>query len=60
MITKLFDMNFNNMGVMLDSRIIKPPIYNLFSKAKGFSKKFILNAFSTVIPDKKDIISKLV
>lgn len=60
MITRLFDMNFNNLGVMLDSRIIKPPIYNLFNKAKGFSKKFILNAFTTVIPDKKEIQDKLV
>ncbi len=45
---------------MLDSRIIKPPIYNLLKKAKAFNKKYILNAFQKVMPEKKEIQEKLV
>lgn len=44
-IAKLFEMNFNNMAVMFDSRIIRPPIFNLLKKAKYFDKTYTMNAF---------------
>lgn len=50
MITKLFEMNFENLGKLLDSRIVKPPIFDIITKSKNLDYKHTFDAFIMLIP----------